>query len=242
MKHSLSAFVTLTYDEANHPADGSLVPKHLTDWLKRLRLAVAPRRIRYYAVGEYGDQTWRPHYHVALFGVSPLEAELFRSTWKMGHCLALPLTAQSCSYVAGYVTKKMTKPDDTRLQGRLPEFARMSLRPGIGAHSMEDVCNAITSSAAAAAAVALLGDVPTTLQSGRTSMPLGRYLSNRLRQAYGQTTAPSETPLALARRQTMLELREKVGRAVFRTCLPMVEWQKALQLETRHRIHSQRHL
>lgn len=240
-KHRLAAFVTLTYDPEHHPADGSLQPKDLTNWLKRLRQAIHPRRLRYYAVGEYGDLTWRPHYHAVLFGVSPLETDLFRSTWQQGHVLALPLTPQSCSYVAGYVTKKMTSKDDTRLQGRVPEFARMSLRPGIGAHSMDDVANAINTPQGAAL-VARLGDVPTTLQCGRSSMPLGRYLSNRLRQVYGQTIPACETPAARARAQQMHELRETVGRAVFKTCFPMVEWQKALQVETRHRIYSQRPL
>lgn len=242
VKHADACFVTLTYDKEHHPADGSLQPDHLRDWLKRLRFALAPRRVRFYAVGEYGDQTWRPHYHAVLFGVSPMEQELLRSTWKQGHILALPLTPQSCSYVAGYVTKKMTKKGDTRLQGREPEFARMSLRPGIGAHSMDDVARALNTPAGAAA-VARLGDVPTTLRYGRSSMPLGRYLSNRLRQAYGQTIAPCETPAARLRALEMHQLRETVGRASFYTCSPMVEWQKALQVEKRHNIrNSTRHL
>lgn len=238
-KHPASSFVTLTYDQEHHPSDGSLRPKDLTLWLKRLRKVRGP--FRYFAVGEYGDRTWRPHYHAALFGVNPLEQDQILTTWSMGHCLTLPLTPASCSYVAGYVAKKMTRKADMPRPELVPEFARMSLRPGIGAPSMDDVARVLNSQAGAAA-VARLGDVPTTLQCGRTSMPLGRYLSNRLRAAYGQTIAPRDTPAAKARTLQMLELQQAVGRAAFRFCFPMVDWQRSHQMVTRHNIHSQRTL
>ena len=63
MCHGDNAFVTLTYEDDNVR---SLVPKDPQDWLKRIRKAVEPLRLRYYLVGEYGDISERPHYHVAL--------------------------------------------------------------------------------------------------------------------------------------------------------------------------------
>ena len=59
-----NCFMTLTYDDKHLPSDGSLDPKHLTDFIKRLRFHYRDRSIRYFACGEYGDDSWRPHYHL----------------------------------------------------------------------------------------------------------------------------------------------------------------------------------
>lgn len=126
---------TLTYAPEHEPPDGSLSPRHMQLWLKRLRRLLPPTRpIRFFGCGEYGDETFRPHYHVALYGVAPLETELVQSSWGMGHVHLMELNAETAQYLCGYVVKKMTSPDDPRLQGKHPEFTRMSLRPhGIGA-------------------------------------------------------------------------------------------------------------
>lgn len=232
--HQASAFVTLTYGKEHHPADGSLVPKHFTDWLKRLRAAVHPIRFRYYGVGEYGGNTWRPHYHAALFGICP-DPTLMSSTWPMGFTMVGPLTPQSMAYVAGYVCKKMTRADDSRLSGRVPEFARMSLRPGIGANAMEPVANALQTEHGARL-VAQLADVPMTLTHGRQLMPLGRYLRTRLRTEVGVEVDPKKTAWARLQILEMLELREKVGRAALATGFPITQWNKVAQVEARARI------
>lgn len=185
--HPASSFVTLTYAPENLPPEGNLVPKHSQDWLKRIRYILSPRQIRYYLVGEYGDESWRPHYHVALFGVSPDESELVKETWGLGHVYLGELTLKSSQYIAGYVTKKMTNPKDERLRGLHPEFARMSLRPGIGAHSMDEVARAIKTLPYE------LDDVPGQLMHGSTKMPLGRYLRRKLREKIGRS---ADTPRA----------------------------------------------
>lgn len=201
-KHGDTAFVTLTYDDEkfkkNYPkADPkSLHPKHAQDWLKRLRLAIEPRRIRYYLAGEYGDQTWRPHYHAVLFGVSALETTIIRNSWNLGHITASPLTIERAAYVAGYVTKKMTKNADVRLNGRHPEFQRMSLRPGIGAYAMRDVARAITSYPQFPFEH---NDVPSALSMGGKTITIGRYLTRKLRENLGRSPdAPQEKVRALA--------------------------------------------
>ena len=69
--HLNTAFITLTYNDENMlwcGDYGTLQKKDLQDWLKRLRRQIEPLKIRYYAVGEYGTNTMRPHYHVLLFG------------------------------------------------------------------------------------------------------------------------------------------------------------------------------
>ena len=66
-----NVMITLTYDDEHMPrlddGRGILVPKDLQSWLKRFRKAIEPQRIRYFGVGEYGDESWRPHYHVIVF-------------------------------------------------------------------------------------------------------------------------------------------------------------------------------
>lgn len=198
--HEASSFVTLTYDEKHLPEGRSLVPKHAQDWLKRLRKAVSPSHVRFFLVGEYGDQTHRPHYHAALFGIdgcrfnysSAFERSrcqcgscaLLRETWGRGKTDCGFLTSDSASYLAGYVTKKMTKSTDPRLGGRHPEFARMSLRPGIGAPAIPFVADALTTDSGVAYQ-ALHGDVPRTLLHGGREKPLGRYLTKKLREYAG---------------------------------------------------------
>lgn len=181
-KHNESSFVTLTYAPEFLPADGSLKPVHLQLFLKRLRKALSPRKIRFFAVGEYGDETFRPHYHLAIFGLGQHELDVVRSAWSMGHVMLGDLSRASAAYIAQYCTKKMTSTDDPRLQGRHPEFTRMSLRPGIGALAIDDLACAL-SGVDGSRMLADTGDVPYTLKVGGQDIPLGRYLRMKLRRA-----------------------------------------------------------
>lgn len=183
--HEFSCFATLTYSDDNLPEGGSLRPKDMQLWLKRLRsLLGAARPIRFYAVGEYGENTWRPHYHAALFGLSDLEGPLLDRSWQLGSVHVGQLTRESAQYIAGYVTKKMVDPEDPRLGGRHPEFARMSRRPGIGAGAVPVVAEALNDTHGARS-IAVVGDVPQALNHGRVSLPLGRYLRRKLREEMG---------------------------------------------------------
>lgn len=209
--YSDNAFYTLTYDSENVPEDGSLVPSHTQDWLKRLRKAWEPHKVRYYLVGEYGDESFRPHYHVALFGYPHCArgrtlrffnstrpdwrrccdwCRVIGDTWGFGDIDGGMLENDSAQYVAGYVVKKMTRTDDARLRGRWPEFARMSLRPGIGYHAMHEVASQLMRFNLDTTQ----GDVPVALRHGeKKQLPLGRYLRGNLRQMIGKPkNAPPE--------------------------------------------------
>lgn len=206
-----NAFITLTYDDEHLPTvigprlpgdihRPTLVPLHLTNWLKRFRAAIAPHKIRFYAAGEYGDDTERPHYHIALFNYPSCSwgqtrprarccavCDLVRTTWGMGNVYLGTLEDSSMNYVAGYVLKKLTNRFDDRLNGRHPEFSRMSLRPGIGADAMHDVASTVLEFNL----VEREGDVPSSLRHGKRIMPLGRYLRRRLRTlSTGSPDAP----------------------------------------------------
>lgn len=226
-QHHASSFVTLTYSTENliyvdTEADSvfrgygvfrrgvtqpSLHVPDLQDWVRSVRAIVRglfqgqSPVIRYYGVGEYGDQSFRPHYHVALFGLGPEFEEVFVKAWGKGLVHVGELNKDSAAYCAGYVTKKMTSSKDGRLCGRYPEFARMSLKPGIGAGAMQSVGRALESEAGAAE-VARLGDVPTQLRHSGKLYPLGRYLARRLRREVGLSEKPP------ARRQELSSVFE----------------------------------
>lgn len=188
--HQASCFVTLTYDEAHLPPLRSVVPRDLTLFLKRLRSAIEPRRFRYFAVGEYGDESARPHYHAIIFGLGVSDREVIDQAWRDAEDRPIGLTAtfefneQTAQYVAGYTIKKMTKKDDPRLGGRHPEFARMSLRPGIGAGAMDLLAYSLASDFGMDD-ILRRGDIPTHLVRGKKALPLGRYLRKKLREAVG---------------------------------------------------------
>lgn len=208
-QHSHASFVTLTYTPEELPIScnglPTLNPKHTQNWLKRMRttlsrnpelrreLDLSTDKIRYFVVGEYGDQSDRPHYHGALFGYPACArgrtrfsqrsksccpaCDTILKTWSHGNVFVGDLTRESAAYVAGYVTKKMTSKDDPRLNGRYPEYARMSLKPAIGLMAMHDVASTV-----------LHHDVeaPAALRHGKSNMPLGRYLTDKLKEFTGQ--------------------------------------------------------
>lgn len=194
-QYSDNCFLTLTYNDDHLPSDKSLQPKDMQLFIKKLRKSMEPRLIRYFGVGEYGDQTERPHYHLAVFNMPSCSrgntsvrrdgtccsvCDGVRALWGKGNVYLGRIEPQSAQYVVGYVTKKLTKKDDPKLNGRHPEFARMSLRPGIGAGLMEDVASTLLEHN-----LDRPEDVPNQLMHGKTKLPLGRYLRNRIAERIG---------------------------------------------------------
>lgn len=140
--HYGSKFVTLTYSDWNltwnhgHP---QLVKADLQLWFKRVRKA--GYKFRYYAVGEYGSHTYRPHYHIIVFGDVP--ESVIRDAWSyvlpprgkrkgpIGHVHIGSVTQASVNYCLGYVVNgKSWK----MRHGRVAPFTVMSRRPGLGAN------------------------------------------------------------------------------------------------------------
>lgn len=170
--HDSAYFVTLTYDEDHapvhwysDPATGeafpslSLEPRDVELFLKRLRKKFKDDKIRYYIAGEYGETTFRPHYHAIIFGLHLSDlvpykrsfqgfqyytSESLSRVWSvkeskgsyapLGYAVVAPVTWETCAYTARYVTKKLTGPQAEfyTLHNLVPEFAHMSRDGGIG--------------------------------------------------------------------------------------------------------------
>lgn len=137
-----SHFITLTYDEKHltktEAGQGILVKKDLQDYFKRVR-AYNPG-IKYYAVGEYGDKTDRPHYHAIVFNSYPglLVQKWSDSSGAIGNVKVVNTTAATIHYVTGYILSKYGELDpktgisvDRFKPGQTKPFAIMSKRLGI---------------------------------------------------------------------------------------------------------------
>lgn len=183
-QHPYSTFLTLTYKPEALPVGGTLQKKHLQLFLKRLRAEVEPRLIRYYAVGEYGSRTWRPHYHIILFNISPTEEKLLATCWPHGHIHVGTVEPKSIAYTTGYMMKTLTKKTDRRLQGKHPEFACMSLRPAIGSAIVKQICTAYQTEPGQAALVTHKW-VAGHMKVEGFNYPLGRYITNKVIEGLG---------------------------------------------------------
>ena len=124
------------------------------------RLRKARGYARFFCSGEYGDENKRPHFHAVLFGVGFYDGvslgksesgfRIFSSDalsrlWPSGISSFGSVTFESAAYVARYVVKKVNgvklvtgwhpymRVDEYGYDREVrPEFARLSLKPGIG--------------------------------------------------------------------------------------------------------------
>lgn len=127
-----NSFITLTYSDEHLPE--KLVKKDLQDFFREIRKQDIP--IRYYACGEYGDRTNRPHYHALIFGQDfrfgtevKIDDQMYMvpelsEIWGKGFVTCSDFSMATACYVAGYVGKKIGSECDS--------FQIMSRKPGIG--------------------------------------------------------------------------------------------------------------
>lgn len=145
--HEFNTMCTLTY--AQEPAGRTLDPNHPKNFMKRLRRLDGLNRIRYFCVGEYGDESKRPHYHYILFGyptcqlgrtryprkgLAPECCEVCRRLWscwyeapadvramegQRGRIQLDEFNVKTAQYVCGYVLKKLTRSKSHRVRDAL---------------------------------------------------------------------------------------------------------------------------
>lgn len=167
--HTHSVFLTLTYDDehlptsfGSDPATGEIVSVHATlvksdlqKFFKRLRFTTK-QKLSYYCAGEYGSQTYRPHYHCIIFGLQlddlkPIRknfdgqqyyvSKTIEKIWPFGIHVIGDVTKESAAYVARYTIKKATHgftKEYYELAGIEPEFQTISSKPAIGRRYYED--------------------------------------------------------------------------------------------------------
>lgn len=133
--HKESCFITLTYRDS--PV--TLVKRDYQLFIKRLRKMIYPKKIKYFACGEYGSKGKRPHYHLIIFGYRPPDLEFFfmskkekiykskelEELWNLGFVSVGNVSINSSKYCAKYLQKMNPTP-----KGCIDSFVAMS--KGIG--------------------------------------------------------------------------------------------------------------
>lgn len=100
-------FVTLTYADEYLPPDGVSV-RDIQLFLKRLRKHFNSKTLRYFIVSEYGDHTFRPHYHALLFFQIDRSDDIYdiiTDTWKNGNVQFGEIEEGSIVYCTKYCLK-----------------------------------------------------------------------------------------------------------------------------------------
>lgn len=181
-----SAFVTLTYSDGSLPEPPYVARSVLQGYLKRLRKHLEPVKIRYFGVGEYGENYGRPHYHLCVFGFAGCGRYgqgfachctcEFKAAWSDGFVAVGSVTPASARYVAGYVLEKSGD--------RAAVFASMSRRGGIGLAALSAFAEGLVTDGGARA-LTNLRDVPGEFRVDGKKHRIGRYLRGKLREAVG---------------------------------------------------------
>lgn len=136
-KNSTNAhFVTLTYDTDHVPISKNgfmtLDKTDLQKFFKRLRKLCPKICLKYYAVGEYGTNNKRPHYHAIVFNVP--DSSIYSKAWtlnsfQIGTVHVGQVTSDSVAYTMKYIDKANFRKQHAR-DDRQPEFPLMSKKLG----------------------------------------------------------------------------------------------------------------
>lgn len=140
MKVSTSAFfVTLTYDDGNivctEQGTPTLWKYDLWKYFKEVRRSME-EKLRYFACGEYGTKTKRPHYHAIIFNA---EKDTIEEKWNKGIVHVGEVTEDSIAYTTKYVLKQNEEWEKYKVE-KDPGFHRQfnCMSKGIGKNYFED--------------------------------------------------------------------------------------------------------
>lgn len=141
------SYITLTYADEFLPESGSLDPDALRKFWMRLRKANPGVKIKYFACGEYGPKTNRPHYHAVVLGVDfapwyilryqdgrpVFTSDRLRELWPFGDPTVDDVNDTTIGYVTGYIQKKLfggAADREYKEKGLYPPFQRSSTHLG----------------------------------------------------------------------------------------------------------------
>jgi len=218
--HDSTAFATLTYAPAHLPADGCLSLDHMTRFLKRLRKAYG-QPLRYYYLAEYGVSTYRPHYHLVLYGWPRCpqgragtrflsdgqtpdcceHCSRISRAWGYGRVDVRPFEQGASHYLSGYAVKHLAYSPPFIVR----EFARWSRNPGLGFAAVDDIAADVLSINPSP------DDAPVALRYADGVRPLGEYLTLKLREVLD--ISPEQV---LAKRQEQYDRQVVANRAARR--------------------------
>lgn len=175
--HENAWFVTLTYNNENIPyrytwdnSTGEVITENyslkfddLTKFWKKLRRYIDYHikdykgQLMYFAAGEYGSVTHRPHYHAIIYdlpikqedlkiykhrdGAVYYNCEWLEKVWGLGYVVIAPAEWKAMAYTARYTTKKIYGKEGKEFYeglGIVQEDNRMSTKPAIGAQYYYD--------------------------------------------------------------------------------------------------------
>lgn len=182
--HQFNYFVTLTYAEEHYPEDGCVSRDDLKLYCKRLAYYCGSMP-QYFACGEYGSESARAHYHLAIFA----DADIFNyimAAWDKGRISVEHLTPGRCKYICGYVVKKMTRPDDVRLDGKTPEFFSNSRRPALGYTFFYDLLERFVTDDTFRKNMLSYAYPPYSINMAGKKIMLPRYVRDKLRFLYDE--------------------------------------------------------
>jgi hypothetical protein len=137
--HERGSFLTLKFRPEERPQSLEAAYPDFQAFIRRLRKAIAPCRVRFAVCGEHGPVTGHPHFHVLVFGwqdASDWEpvargravcysSAFLQSLWPRGWLTVGPVEDGCIAYVAGHAQKALVSPGGRSL-------FRCSNRPGIG--------------------------------------------------------------------------------------------------------------
>lgn len=164
LNYKYNYFITFTYDDDHVPigeiGNYTLRYKHFVDFLKRLRIHYIRKYnhtgIKYMVSGEYGTNTFRPHYHAIFFNLPIFDlsedfkqidengdlsihqfnnkgsvyyySEELNKLWSYGNVVVGEANWQSMAYVARYIVKKQlgSSKSTYSMLGIDPEFMHVS--------------------------------------------------------------------------------------------------------------------
>lgn len=190
--------------------------KDLQDYWKRLR---KKQKIRYYAVGEYGSKSLRPHYHAIVFGLQLNDLEFYKRNynndnlytskelekiWGKGFVTVGEVNAQTIGYTARYCMKKL-KDDDLQRYiehvGIEPPF--MVCSQGLGKKYYEDNKDSLLE----------FGEMIIEDKEGGKRYGIPRYYKTKLENDYPQEYEVSKELKAEIYRKAERNLLHDIGKS-----------------------------